>query len=816
MRKLLVRIAAVLIAATASHSWAQTFETIHTFTAAQADGATPWATLMIGPDRALYGTASEGGLNGVGTAFKLTTAGSFTLLGNFNVSITGKAPKARLIDLADGFLYGASSLGGGAAGDPVGTVFKLDPAGSATPSGAFTKIFDLPGSGITPMVPLSLTSGEAGVLHVLGSSPGGIWRVPANGNTPTVVFNFPVSGDDGQFPQSIRRAADGYLYGVTAGTGAVGTTPGRRGTVFRIQPNGSDFTKLHDCLSETGVNPIGGLAEGPDGMLYGTTSGGGTNLDGVIYRITPGGEYTVLHHSNDNPPTGDLLLASDGRLYGTSSAGGANLYGSVFRINTNGTGFQVIHSFNRTNGSYPKAGLIQADDGNLYGTTSEGGADDLGTIFRIDLNLPVPQPNRGPIAIDDFGFSDGAGTIVAVLANDFDPDEGDNLVVTIETQPLHGTASLEVGGQILYMPTAGQYNGSDEFTYRITDPDGLFAIGTVTISDDALPAPWAPGVYNGLLNLDPNLAADTQTPRGQLVINIAPTGLFTGKLFAQGKRFPVRGLFDDSGTAVAVVKLPRKGAAILFLAPGEGNSLFVVMFSQELWTGALSPLLVPNPVAKTSFTVLVEADSPGLPAGGGYAAMRMLPNGLVVAVGKLGDGSKLIWGSTLVSLNGTAGIPVFNSPVPGGACGGLFAATGASPTFQGQLRWIRPPAAKPTLAYPAGFSGDAIGFMDIYTPPPRGVFPVDFGIDQAGLVGFSGPLAIPDVAASITVNGARLVPVDPIRSFTINRATGLFAGRVKLGTKTFPFKGAVLQSIGRGIGYYTAGKETGFVAFVAD
>ena len=118
-------------------------------------------------------------------------------------------------------------------------------------------------------------------------------------------------------------------------------------------------------------------------------------------QSTGGGfTYTPLHSINDQPPTGDLLLASDGRLYGTSRNGGTSLIGSVFRINTDGSGFQVIHSFITSNGAYPKAGLVQAPDGNLYGATEEGGDDNKGTIFRIDLNLDPPVVNRRPIGPD--------------------------------------------------------------------------------------------------------------------------------------------------------------------------------------------------------------------------------------------------------------------------------------------------------------------------------------------------------------------------------------------------------------------------------
>jgi hypothetical protein len=240
-----------------------------------------------------------------------------------------------MINIGDGFLYGATSRGTGTAGQPIGTVFKLDPSNEVTP---ITAILPLPGSGSTPMIPLSLVSGEENVLHVLGSSPGGIWRVPLAGECPPryshsrrTTRDFPVEDHEGERSESLWRHHGHRIRRHQSR---------RPRTIFRIAPNGSGFQVLHDCLSETGVAPKSQLVEDTDGILYGAMSSGGTNLDGVIFKITKEGDYTPLHHVNDNPPTGDLLLASDGKLYGTSSNGGQNLYGSIFRINRTARAFR--------------------------------------------------------------------------------------------------------------------------------------------------------------------------------------------------------------------------------------------------------------------------------------------------------------------------------------------------------------------------------------------------------------------------------------------------------------------------------------------
>jgi hypothetical protein len=115
--------------------------------------------------------------------------------------------------------------------------------------------------------------------------------------------------------------------------------------------------------------------------------------------------------------------------------------------------------------------------------------------------------------------------------------------------------------------------------------------------------------------------------------------------------------------------------------------------------------------------------------------------------------------------------------------------------------------------------------MDLYVPPPVGTLPVDFGADHLGSIGFSGPFQAFPAEATITPEGTRLVLGQELRAFSINRATGLFSGKATLTVEpalalqknvTVSFKGAVLQSMQRGTGYYTFGKKTGFVRFSAD
>jgi uncharacterized repeat protein (TIGR03803 family) len=141
------------------------------------------------------------------------------------------------------------------------------------------------------------------------------------------------------------------------------------------------------CLD--GQNPTATLVQGTNGNLYGTTFYGGPANFGTVFKVTTGGTLTTIYNfcsqascADGSNPQGGLLLASDGNFYGVANQGGANGFGTVFRITAAGK-LTTLHSFTQTDGAYPQVGLIQATDGNFYGATSNGGANSGGTAFEI-------------------------------------------------------------------------------------------------------------------------------------------------------------------------------------------------------------------------------------------------------------------------------------------------------------------------------------------------------------------------------------------------------------------------------------------------
>jgi uncharacterized repeat protein (TIGR03803 family) len=237
--------------------------------------------------------------------------------------------------------------------------------------------------------------------NLYGTAPAGgpdlvgtVFRVTTNGSLTTLVsFNHSIgaSPEDG-----LTAGIDGDFYGTTADGGSLGL-----GTVFRMTPGGG---VISSSLTN-GANPLGGLVQGNDGTLYGTTGFGGNSGFGTIFKVTTTGVITDLfdfHFTDGAQPASKLIFGPDGSLYGTTGFGGStgdNLdstgLGTVFRITTNGV-FTPLVLFQGTNGSNPSAPLVLGNDGNLYGTTANGGPGGGGTIFRIVLTSQFTGIAKGP------------------------------------------------------------------------------------------------------------------------------------------------------------------------------------------------------------------------------------------------------------------------------------------------------------------------------------------------------------------------------------------------------------------------------------
>lgn len=348
------------------------------------NGARPRAGLIQGTNGNFYGLAYQGGVNNLGTIYELTPAGGVTNRWSFNRT-DGALPAAPFILGQDGNLYGEAL--GGTLG--FGTLFQL------TSGGTFSNLVSfVPPNGVSTSGPL--LQGQDGSFYgvteqaaTLGNS-GTIYRMTPDGQV-TNLYTF--SGLDGYRPRGgMVQDPNGMLYGTTS----QGGTNGGYGTIFKISTNGA-FQSLWSFNQTNGSTPgIAPLVFGLDGNLYGTTIGGGTNAFngsyGTIFRITPSGEFTSLV-SLDGGTMGasinaGLLLGTNGNFYGATYGGG----GTIFEVTPNGV-FTTIYMFDGSQGNGPLGTLTQGTDGNLYGTTETGGQYDLGTIFRLSFTAPdAPVP----------------------------------------------------------------------------------------------------------------------------------------------------------------------------------------------------------------------------------------------------------------------------------------------------------------------------------------------------------------------------------------------------------------------------------------
>jgi uncharacterized repeat protein (TIGR03803 family) len=309
----------------------------------------------------------------------LSSAGT-AALAMFGTTPDGQSPTGTPVLASDGNLYG-TTLSGGSSGQ--GTVFKVTPAGVKTVLHSFGGAGD--GSGALAGLTQAPDGSLYGTTSNGGSSNNGtVYRVSTTGQV-TVLYSFVGSPDGGVPYGGVTVGSDGSLYGTTnfGGSNTVGT-------VFRIAPSGG-FSVLHVFGGAgDGQKPKSEPVVAADGSLVGVTTLGGANGNGTVYRISPAGAYSVLYSfrggADGQGPVGRLVQAGDGNFYGTTYNGGANGSGTVFRITPAGVE-TVLHSFGGTgDGALPYAGLIVGLDGKLYGTTNGGGANAKGTVFSMALD----------------------------------------------------------------------------------------------------------------------------------------------------------------------------------------------------------------------------------------------------------------------------------------------------------------------------------------------------------------------------------------------------------------------------------------------
>jgi uncharacterized repeat protein (TIGR03803 family) len=406
------------------------FTVHHHFTS--ATGMYPESKLVYF-DGKLYGTTSQGGDFGYGVLYTINTDGSgYRVLYHFTAAGAAPNPAGNIAITSNGRIFGSYSQFYSSGGLAY-RLFKVDTSGSnfqnfysvdQRESGHFNQDILLTDDETIYLATATMGRHDGGVLNMADTATGG-FSIHHFGYTPTgfrpasplirsvnklygvctiggitgngVVFSTNIDGSaytvlhefsdaEGYQPHGrLREASDGKLYGVCQYGGG-----GNRGCIYRLDKNGSNFQIVYNFPDlAQGYWPVGGLTEDGTGALYGITYASFPGSSAVFKINKDGSNYTVLKlfNNTDIHYPFDGLVLSGNYLYGSCGYGGVENKGGIFRIQTNGTNYSVLHEFAGINdGANPMATPIIASNGKLYGTTTNGGDQGIGTVYSIEAS----------------------------------------------------------------------------------------------------------------------------------------------------------------------------------------------------------------------------------------------------------------------------------------------------------------------------------------------------------------------------------------------------------------------------------------------
>jgi len=362
----------------------RTLTVLHSFSG--ADGSGPASALVIGQNGILFGTTTAGGAHGQGTVFSINAGGLFNVMHSFSGADAAN-PFGPLLYANNQFLYGMTNSGGTTN---QGVIYQI------SPTGQFSVLHNFAGFDGNSAYG-GLMQAQNGNLY--GFTAGGgangygtVFRITLAGEY-TVLYSFDYN--DGAYPYGTPLDLGGGLYAGTTRRG----DPNNNGTAFAVDDSGSITSIAYaGQYSQT----YSGFVYGSNGNIFATTLAGGSGY-GSVYQMDAQQNLTTVFAFNDDTggfPIANVTVGQDGNLYGTATGGvleGHSPYGSLYAMSQQGVPI-AAYALTGTNGNDPIGGLVQAANGNFYGTTYSGGSRNLGVVYGWGTPPPVlgrlPMPVR--------------------------------------------------------------------------------------------------------------------------------------------------------------------------------------------------------------------------------------------------------------------------------------------------------------------------------------------------------------------------------------------------------------------------------------
>jgi len=449
-----------------------------------ATGEYPYGSLLEAGNGKLYGMTSEGGVRDWGVLFEYDPVTfTYTKKLDFESSIKGLYPYGSLLEAGNGKLYGMTVYGGV---NGYGVLFEYNPV-----TDTYTKKLDFDGSATGSRPYGSLIEAGNGKLYGMTykggvNDDGVLFEYDPATNTYIKKLDFDGSAIGSHPESSLLEAGNGKLYGMTSKGGV-----NDYGVLFEYDPITNTYTKKLDFDgSATGAMPGGSLLEAGNGKLYGMTYYGGSNTFGVLFEYDPASNIYIkklnFNGTTGRYPDGSLLEAGNGKLYGMTSQGGVNDNGVLFEYDPATDTYTKKLDFDDpiVTGIYPYGSLIEASNGKLYGMTSLGGVNNDGVLFEYNPNTDIYTKK-----LDFDGSTTGErpyGSLIEINATNgiVENDFGKQLMV--QPNPSNGNFAISFGQVYKNIEvTISDLNGKLVYSNSYKDAE------TVNISIKQVPA----GIY---------------------------------------------------------------------------------------------------------------------------------------------------------------------------------------------------------------------------------------------------------------------------------------------------------------------------------